>query len=72
MLPAPAPSRTDQVTSADCPPETPVTVALKETTPPAMTEAVDGEIETATAGASVTLTVAIEAFDGSATLVATT
>ena len=50
----------------------PVTVALKVVTPPAMTDVVTGEIETATAGEAVTSTVATPFLEGSATLVAIT
>ncbi len=49
-----------------------MTVALNAVTPPARTEAVPGEIDTAIAGAAVTSTVAFALFDASATLVATT
>ena len=50
----------------------PVTIAVKVVIPPAMTDVVSGEIETATTGEAVTSTVAAAFFEGSATLVATT
>jgi len=72
MLPPAAPSWIDQLTAVDWPPLVPVTEAVKLTVPPAGVEAEPGATETVMSGAAVTVTVAVEVFEVSATLVATT
>ena len=72
MLPPPAPSCTDQVTSPDWPLFPPVTTALKLSFPFAFVEALSGATATEMPWSADTVTVALAFFEGSATLAATT